>query len=324
MYAEVMNAEVLAPLGMTSTVLDIDIARKREHATPHSRTLTFEAVPLATETERGVDSVMPAGGAWSTVRDLSRWLMMELADGKLQGKQIVSEANLLERRKPRVRISAKQSYGLALFIDESRGLRAIGHGGNTFGFIADATFFPEHDLAFIMLTNVQAANAYLAAVRRRLIELLWDADQEAERNFAFGIKQQGESIRPVICRAGHRQVDESPPRRHRDPPRRRRLHPRRGRVEDHNRRAQGSVGNTQDRHHRSAVRRSDVLAAAGGRQGHAAVGNRPAEVRVRTPYEVTLESSNPLRYSRVRNLSAFLLLTKVSVLPSNTNDSPTR
>jgi hypothetical protein len=198
MYAEVMNAEVLAPLGMTSTVLDIDIARKREHATPHSRTLTFEAVPLATETERGVDSVMPAGGAWSTVRDLSRWLMMELADGKLQGKQIVSEANLLERRKPRVRISAKQSYGLALFIDESRGLRAIGHGGNTFGFIADATFFPEHDLAFIMLTNVQAANAYLAAVRRRLIELLWDADQEAERNFAFGIKQQGESIKKQL------------------------------------------------------------------------------------------------------------------------------
>ncbi len=94
--------------------------------------------------------------------------------------------------------SAKLSYGLGLIIDESRGLQAIGHGGNTFGFTADATFFPEHDLALIVLTNVQGANAYVATVRRRLVELLLDADHEAERNFAFGIKQQGESIKKLL------------------------------------------------------------------------------------------------------------------------------
>src|SRR4029450_13227084 len=123
-----MIAEVLGPVGMTSTALDIDVAQTREHARPHARTLTFDPQAIATETERGVDSVMPAGGAWSNVRDISRWLMLELDKGKLDGKQVISETNLLERRKPRVKISAKQSYGLALFIDESRGLAAIGHG----------------------------------------------------------------------------------------------------------------------------------------------------------------------------------------------------
>jgi CubicO group peptidase (beta-lactamase class C family) len=194
-YAEAMTAEVLEPLGMSATALDLDVARKREHASPHSRTLTFDTQPIATETERGVDSVMPAGGAWSNVRDLSRWMLLELGNGRLEGKPIVSEANLLERRKPRVAISDKQSYGLALFIDRSRGIQTIGHGGNTFGFSADAAFFPEYDLAFIMLTNAQAANGYMAAVRRRLIELVLDAEPEAERNFAFGIKQQAESIK---------------------------------------------------------------------------------------------------------------------------------
>jgi CubicO group peptidase (beta-lactamase class C family) len=198
-YVEVMTTEVLEPLGMSATALDLDVAVKREHARPHSRTLTFDARPIATEIERGVDSVMPAGGAWSNVRDLSRWLLLELGKGTLQGKPVVSEANLLERRKPRVRISAKQSYGLALFVDESRGLQAVGHGGNTFGFSADATFFPEHDLGLIVLTNAQAANAYLAAVRRRLVELVLDADQEAEQNFAFGIKQLGESIKKQMA-----------------------------------------------------------------------------------------------------------------------------
>jgi CubicO group peptidase (beta-lactamase class C family) len=127
------NTEVLRPLGMTSTVLDLDLARKREHATPHSRTLSFETRPLATETERGVDSVMPAGSAWSNVRDLSRWMLLELNDGRIDGKQVVSEANLLERRKPRVKISAKQWYALALMGDESRGLLSFGHGGRAQG-----------------------------------------------------------------------------------------------------------------------------------------------------------------------------------------------
>jgi CubicO group peptidase (beta-lactamase class C family) len=197
-YADVMNAEVLRPLGMTSTVLDLDVAHKREHAMPHSRTLTFEARPLALETERGVDSVMPAGGAWSNVRDLSRWMLLELNDGRLDGKQVVSEANLLGRRKPSVKISAKQWYGLALMGDESRGLLSFGHGGNTFGFTADATFFPEYDLALIVLTNAQASNVFTGALRRRLIELLLDAEQDAERAFAFSIKQQAEVIKKQL------------------------------------------------------------------------------------------------------------------------------
>jgi CubicO group peptidase (beta-lactamase class C family) len=189
-----MTAQVLGPVGMSATALDLDVARKREHAHPHGRTLKFDAEPIATEIERGVDSVMPAGGAWSNVRDISRWLLLELGKGSLEGKEVVSEANIVERRKPRVKISAKQSYGLALFIDESRGLLSIGHGGNTFGFTADATFFPEHNLGMVILTNAAASNAYAGAVRRRLVELLLDANEEAQTNLAFSVKQLGVAI----------------------------------------------------------------------------------------------------------------------------------
>jgi hypothetical protein len=183
---------------MTSTALDIDVAQKREHARPHARTLTFDPQPIATEIERGVDSVMPAGGAWSNVRDISRWLLLELGKGTLDGKEVVSEMTIVERRKPRVKINAKQSYGLALFIDESRGLKAIGHGGNTFGFSADAAFFPEHGVGLVVLTNAAAANAYTGAVRRKLIELLFDANEEAEKGLAFNIKQVGEVVKKQL------------------------------------------------------------------------------------------------------------------------------
>ena len=38
----------------------------------------------------------------------------------------------------------------------------------------------------------------MGAVRRKLVELLFDADQEAETNFAFGIKQLGENIKKQL------------------------------------------------------------------------------------------------------------------------------
>jgi CubicO group peptidase (beta-lactamase class C family) len=193
-YASAMRAEVLGPLGMTSTALDLAEAQKREHARPHGRTLTFDTERIPIEYEGIVNSVMPAGGAWSNVRDISRWLLLEIGKGQLGGKEVITEANLLERRKPRVRIGAKQSYGLALFIDESRGLQTIGHGGNTVGFSADANFWPEHGVGLVVLTNAAAANAYLGAVRRRFVELLLDADEEAETQLAFGIKQLAEQI----------------------------------------------------------------------------------------------------------------------------------
>jgi CubicO group peptidase (beta-lactamase class C family) len=194
-YVDAMTTEVLRPLGMSSTALDLDVAMTREHAVPHGRTLVYEVSAIPTALERGVDSVMPAGGAWSTVGDISRWLMLELANGRVDNRTVITEKNLLERRKPRAQISAKQSYGLALFVDESRGLTAIGHGGNTFGFSADATFYPEHGLGVVVLTNVAAANAYTGAVRRRLIELLFDATEEAEKGLAFGLKQTQEAIK---------------------------------------------------------------------------------------------------------------------------------
>ena len=99
-YVDAMTTEVLRPLGMTATSLDLDEAQKREHARPHGRTLMFDARPIATETERGVDSVMPAGGAWSNVRDISRWLLLELGNGKLDGKQIVTEATCSNAASP--------------------------------------------------------------------------------------------------------------------------------------------------------------------------------------------------------------------------------
>jgi hypothetical protein len=49
-----------------------------------------------------------------------------------------------------------------------------------------------------VLTNAAAANAYMGAVRRRLVELLFDANEEAEKGLAFNIAQLGEVVKKQL------------------------------------------------------------------------------------------------------------------------------
>jgi hypothetical protein len=55
----------------------------------------------------------PAGAAWSNVRDMLKYVSMELARGTLpDGKTYISSGPLLERRAPQVAIGKDESYGM--------------------------------------------------------------------------------------------------------------------------------------------------------------------------------------------------------------------
>lgn len=71
----------------------------------------------------------------------------------------------------------------------------MSHNGGTFGFSSDAIFFPEHGVGLVVLTNAAGAGGYVGAVRRKLVELLFDANEEAEKQLAFGINQLDEVMK---------------------------------------------------------------------------------------------------------------------------------
>lgn len=179
-YDAAMRAEVFGPLGMKSTTLSAKQALSGEHAMPHGRPLSMRYEPIPMAIEGAVESVGPAGAAWSTVRDLARYAALELGEGVVDGKQIVSKENLLARRVPQVKISNTSAYGLGLFVDTDRGVQVVHHGGNTLGFTADFFALPEHGVAGIVLTNAGGANVLRRAVRKRLIEILFDGKEAAK------------------------------------------------------------------------------------------------------------------------------------------------
>jgi CubicO group peptidase (beta-lactamase class C family) len=175
-YEEVMRAKVFGPIGMKSTTLDFAAAQRAEHAMPHGESIDGVVRPIALSEEDFVSPLRPAGASWSNLRDMERYVMTEMAKGVTpEGKRVVSEANLLERRKPRVRSGELSSYGLGLDVGTFRDLPMLEHSGGTFGFTTEMFMLPEQGVAIVSLTNTSGQGGALnAAIQRKVVEALFE------------------------------------------------------------------------------------------------------------------------------------------------------
>ncbi len=185
-YTRAIQKLVLKPLGMRSTTFSQRKATRGDYALPYGRAFDGSYQPIPLGYEGTVLSVAPAGGAWSTVEDLARYVQLELARGVLpNGKRLLSEEQLLERRKPRVNMDDESTYGLAMMVSRHHDLVIAGHGGNTMGFTTALDFFPEHDLGIVVLANAQVANGFTSVVERKLIELILAGRAQAEETLTY-------------------------------------------------------------------------------------------------------------------------------------------
>src|SRR5450432_3097304 len=134
-YAETLKSTVLDPIGMSSTTLDFAIAEQADHAVPHATTIdgTVATFPLAYE--RNVLPMAPAGGVWSNVHDMERYVLTEMSNGVTPaGKRVVSDTNIKERRKLRIHSDGDDGYALGLDVGSYDGVPMFGHDGGALGY----------------------------------------------------------------------------------------------------------------------------------------------------------------------------------------------
>jgi CubicO group peptidase (beta-lactamase class C family) len=180
-YDRAMSERVFRPLGMTATTLDHDAAqRAKNHATPHDTDLEGSHRQVSLAHERFAVFVRPSGGIWSNVRDMARYLVTELGRGVApDGRRVVSEANLMHRWEPQVRINADTAYGLGLATSRRKGLRMLTHTGGTMGFATKVAFFPDQGLGVVMIANGTGGHTAEDAILGRLMELWFAFDDRA-------------------------------------------------------------------------------------------------------------------------------------------------
>jgi CubicO group peptidase (beta-lactamase class C family) len=189
-YDEAMRTRIFEPLGMTSATFDLARVARGNHARPHGFDVDGKVAVASMDLNHSIGPVRPAGAAWISARDLLRYVQMELARGKLpDGRELVSEKNLLARRATQVAVGQTGSYGMGLFADTKWNVTTLRHGGSMIGYKSDMFMLPEHGVGAVILTNADTGSILAGTFRRRLLEVLFDGKPEAAESLLAAVKQ---------------------------------------------------------------------------------------------------------------------------------------
>jgi CubicO group peptidase (beta-lactamase class C family) len=162
-WEQLADDSVFGPLGMSSTSYRFsDYAARPDRAVGHIH-VDGRYEPRYV---RNADAEAPAGGASSSVNDMTRWLSMVLANGGRGGEQIVDQQALLPALTPQIVSSpgaepAMRSgfYGYGFNLSTTSAARTeVSHSG-AFELGAGTNFLilPSADAAIVALTNATPA-----------------------------------------------------------------------------------------------------------------------------------------------------------------------
>lgn len=151
-WGDYVEAEVLTPLGMTSTRTEIPADDPRLARGHGGLTRELTRPPLPPFQSRGI---APAAGMASSAADLARfaaWQFRLLEDGA--EAEVVEPATL--RRMHRVHWvdpDWETTWGLGFHVENADGRTLVGHGGACPGYFSNLVLDPKAELAAVVLTN---------------------------------------------------------------------------------------------------------------------------------------------------------------------------
>ncbi|MDN5288679.1 MAG: serine hydrolase [Mucilaginibacter sp.] len=167
---------ILTPLGMSNTYpLGVGIAARKGVSKPYTTSFTGKMIELPYDQ---VDNLAPAGSIVSNVKDVAKWLNMQLDSGKYEGKQIISWRALQKTRDQNTIVSSRASsaypihfrgYGLGVFEADYNGKQIFWHTGGADGFVTNTCFVPEAKLAITILTN-NDNQSFFEALRYQILD----------------------------------------------------------------------------------------------------------------------------------------------------------
>ena len=115
-----------------------------------------------------------AAGIYSSVNDLSKWMIMQLQNGKYGPEkqyQLFSkkEQNEMWQMQTIIPVNTRppynthfSGYGLGWFLSDVKGYKQVTHTGGLEGIVTQTTLFQELNLGIVVLTNQQSGAAFSA------------------------------------------------------------------------------------------------------------------------------------------------------------------
>jgi CubicO group peptidase (beta-lactamase class C family) len=167
-WADFVTNRIFKPLGMNNSLaLSKDIKTADNKCSAHTVVMgELKKIPYG-----NIDNLAPAGSISSSASDMSKWVIAQLNNGKLDGKEIIPSSAIAQTRLPHSIMGNGghmfnkahfNLYGLGWFLEEYAGRKIVAHTGGVNGFVTSVCLVPEEKLGIIVLTNTDANNFYEA------------------------------------------------------------------------------------------------------------------------------------------------------------------
>lgn len=167
-WSEFVESKIMKPLNMNRSAGSfVRLKDTTNLVTPHVP-IDGKLIPIVRYKNTIMDA---AGGIYTSVHDLSQWVMVQLNNGKIKDKYLFSEKQHNEMWSLQTIIPATTTppynthfsgYGLGWFLSDVKGYKQVTHTGGLEGMVTQVTLFPELNLGIIVLTNQQSGSAFSA------------------------------------------------------------------------------------------------------------------------------------------------------------------
>jgi CubicO group peptidase (beta-lactamase class C family) len=191
-----VQQNILNPLGMTNTYMTTaGIAKRNNVASPHNNAYS----PLTVIPFDHVDNLGPATSMVSNVKDLSKWLLLQLDSGRYNGNRVLPWDVLQKTRDVNIVTGSRKSsvypthfrgYGLGLYTTDYNGRQVYWHTGGAFGHVTNVCFVPEEKLGITILTNNDNQN-FFEALRYQILDSYLGVPYTDRSKFLYGFFVQG-------------------------------------------------------------------------------------------------------------------------------------
>jgi CubicO group peptidase (beta-lactamase class C family) len=221
-WEDLVQKRIFNPLGMTNATLTAAAAQTgKDRATPHIKKDNKNSVMPW----RNIDNISPAGSINASANDLSKWMLLNLQMGTVDGKRILSPAAVREMQTPQmvVRLEGRWkiffpesevtqlSYGLGWFIASYRGLKVVGHGGTIDGFRAQIGLVPSTGIGVAVLANLNGTQLPESVVYQVIDQLMGLEKRDWNAKISDTAKQlQTDSEKAVEARMARRVPNTRP------------------------------------------------------------------------------------------------------------------
>lgn len=166
-----IDKRILQPLAMTATAPSFKLLKDKSNVVDPHAPVDGKVKVIRRDWNEAANA---AGGIYSNLTDMSKWVIMHLNNGKYgesSSKKIVSEDvhNDLWMQQTIIPVNGPSpynthfaGYGLGFFLSDVKGYKQISHTGGLAGIVTQVTMIPELNLGIIVFTNQQSGAAFSA------------------------------------------------------------------------------------------------------------------------------------------------------------------